>query len=101
MAEKSMTGKVRFNSGSLGALSVLAAMKPGVKAKFDSSSMVERSVVNWLVRFSAALTRRLRYMPVFLGFGEDSRFSEAGEIFCDSFRKSKLASFLGLCLAFQ
>ncbi len=41
-----MTGKLRFSSGNFGAMSVLAGMKPGVDAKFDSSSIVESRVVN-------------------------------------------------------
>lgn len=103
-----MTGKLRSrpltedNSGNFGAISLGDGTYPGVEVKFFSSSMVERSVVNCDVRFSAALTILLMYPPVFF----EVLFSGAGGML-DSVprhfgsRKPKSAFFWGVCLAFQ
>ena len=84
-------------------------MYPGVEVKLDSSSSVERRVVICDVRFSAALTKRLKI------FGTEERVSSAAEevFLVDVFgcgssvsrqlgsRKLKLASFLGVWRVFQ
>lgn len=74
--------------------------------KFLSSSIVERRVVNWVVRFSAALTILSMYEPVFLSVGmllfSDLDVATAGSMPMDlGSRKSKFADFLGVFLDFQ
>ncbi len=103
--EKSMAGKTSLrpstggSSGNFGGASIYS----GIAAKCFSSSIVERSVVSCVVRFSAALTNlSIRPLPVFFSV----LFSNADEAL-DSVprhfgsRKPKSAFFLGLCLVFQ
>ena len=65
--ERSRTGRWRERGFSFGGYCVVGlegegGMYPGVEVKLDSSSSVERRVVICDVRFSAALTRRLKIL---------------------------------------
>ena len=88
-------------------MEVEGGMYPGVEVKLDSSSKVERRIVICEVRFSAALTIRVKIfgrvssgaeevdlVAVFGGVSSVSRHLGSRKLL-------KLASFLGLCRVFQ